>query len=143
MYSEKMSQLKEKPLLMEGVRWLICLFIMSIVACLFPYGQAITPVHEGDTCICYFFYQKNQKTYTLIGYPFISVLNNDNSSYYILQFLNILMFYTFNWVFLFINIWSVYRIRHNRDRLEVRREMFFVTIFWSLFCALQYIFYAV
>ena len=71
-----------------------------------------------------------------MGYPIIQAVGNDGLSYNILQTINILMFYTLNWAFLFINIWSVYMIRHNKDRLEVRREMYWVVILWSLFCGL-------
>ena len=51
-------------------------------------------------------------------------------------------FYSLNWLFLFIMIYSVYKIRHNKDRLEVRSEMRAVAAFWSFFCGLQYVFYA-
>ena len=138
-----MSQLKEETLLTKG-KWVLAIcFIMSVVGCLFPYGQAITPVHEGDTCICYFFFQKKlDNKWTLFGYPILNLIGRNDLSYNILQFINILMFYSLNWVFLYIQIYSVYKIRHNKDRLEVRREMYVVVLCWSIFCGLQYIWYA-
>lgn len=44
------------------------------------------------------------------------------------------MFFGLNWLFLFMNILNVYHVRHIKDRLEIRKEMTIIVIFWSLTC---------
>ena len=60
----------------------------------------------------------------------------------VLKAINMMTFYGLNWVFLFIMIYSVFKIRHNRDRLEVRMEMAISAACWSFFAGAQYVFYA-
>ena len=59
----------------------------------------------------------------------------------VLRVINVTMFFGLNWVFLFMNILNVYHVRHIRDRLEIRKEMTYIVVFWSFFCLLQYLWY--
>lgn len=52
-------------------------------------------------------------------------------------------FYLLNWVFLFALIWNVYKVRHIRDRLDIRKEMTTIIIVWAVFCLLQYLWYII
>ena len=58
-----------------------------------------------------------------------------------LKIINTSTFFLVNWVFLFFNIWAVFKIRKMNDRLDIRKEMFLVVTCWSFFDFLQYGFY--
>ena len=76
------------------------------------------------------------------GYPLLDMISDNKLALRILKAINMMTFYGLNWVFLFIMIYSVFKIRHNRDRLEVRMEMCISAACWSFFAGLQYVFYA-
>ena len=46
-----------------------------------------------------------------------------------------------NWFFLLWNIVAIYKIRKMRDRLDIRKEMTWAVVLWSVFDFLQYVFY--
>ena len=137
-YIEQMGQLKEKTLLLNGKWYLLACLVMSFIGCVYPFGQAISPVHEGDICICYYFVQRNlAHQYTLFGgYPILNMFRDNQIAFNVLRAINMVTFYSLNWVFLFIMIYSVFKIRHNKDRLEIRSEMRAVAVLWSFFCGL-------
>ena len=58
-----------------------------------------------------------------------------------LSILNLVTFYSVNWIFLMINVWYVFRIRKMDDRLLIRKEMTYVVAVWLIFDSFQYIFY--
>lgn len=127
-YADKMADLNEKRLICWAIKvcFIPCLLI-SIIATFFPYPQAFVPVQESQACICYFL-AKNENYYIL----FNAVKNN----YEVLTVINTLIFFGLNWWFLLKNILSVYHVRHIRDRLEIRKEMTYIVVMWSIFCLL-------
>ena len=137
-YREKMSQLREKVLLWKSF-WYVG--VPSLVAAAFgsafPFFQAFLPVHESDTCLCVYF--SNQEEH---GSRYLILKNlPDNVVFGLLNGLSSVSFYVINWIFLFIVIRAVYRIRHMKDRLDIRIEMTYVVILWFAFDTLQYFFF--
>ena len=59
----------------------------------------------------------------------------------LLNGLSSVSFYVINWIFLFIVIQAVYRIRHMKDRLDIRTEMIYVVVLWFAFDTFQYFFF--
>lgn len=59
----------------------------------------------------------------------------------VLLSINVTMFYLVNWLFLFINIRAIFRIRKMNDKLFIRQELSWVVGIWSFFDFFQYIFY--
>ena len=70
-------------------------------------------------------------------------LTRDSTGLLILQIINVTMFFGINWVFLLMIVRSVYHVRHIKDRLEIRKEMTYIVVIWSIFCLLEYCFYLV
>ena len=135
-YQAKMAALSERKLLMWAVK--VCFipcFLISVLATFFPYPQAVVPVHESQYCICYFLGKKGSRTFLLFD------VETSDVDVIILKVINVIMFFGLNWLFLLMIILSVYHVRHIRDRLEIRREMTLIVVFWSFCCLLQYIWY--
>ena len=127
-----MAALKETRLICWAIKFCVipCIIISSF-ATFFPYPQAVVPVHEAQKCMCYFINNESHMKYVLID-----LAHNDNTSIIILQVINVAMFFGLNWVFLFMIIRGVYHVRHIKDRLEIRKEMTYIVVFWSIFCLL-------
>ena len=88
-------------------------------------------------CICYFLDAGDNRSYLFAD------LETRNESIIILKVINIIMFFGLNWLFLLMVILSVYHVRHIKDRLEIRKEMFLIVVAWSFFCMWQYLWYIV
>lgn len=137
-YTAKMAALNEKRLICWAVKICVipCIFI-SLLATFFPYPQAMVPVHESQDCICHFLNDANHRNYVLMD------LTTNDVDLVILQVLNVTMFFGINWVFLLMIVRSVYHVRHIKDRLEIRKEMTYIVVLWSVFCLLQYCWYLI
>ena len=76
-------------------------------------------------------------------YVLADLSGNDESDLIILQVVNVSMFFGINWVFLLMIVRSVFNVRHIKDRLEIRKEMTYIVVLWSIFCLLQYCWYLI
>ena len=76
-------------------------------------------------------------------YVLADLANNDETNLIILQVVNVSMFFGINWVFLLMIVRSVFHVRHIKDRLEIRKEMTYIVVLWSIFCLLQYCWYLI
>ena len=103
--------------------------IAASIASYSPLFQAFLPVHESDTCLCAYYATEHTKNQPH-GIP---AHMKDQSFYELVSSLSSVSFYALNWIFLFIIIRAVFQIRHMKDRLEIRLEMFFVVILWLIF----------
>ena len=133
-----MAALNETRLICWAVK--ICLIpciLVSLLATFFPYPQAMVPVHESQYCICHFLNDPENRHYVLMD------LAANTTDIIILQVLNVTMFFGINWIFLLMIVRSVYHVRHIKDRLEIRKEMTYIIVLWSLFCLLQYCWYLI
>ena len=68
-------------------------------------------------------------------YPILSSFGHNRAQLAIdmLIGINVTSFYTVNWIFLFINIQAIFRIRKMNDKLDIRRELNWVVSIWSFF----------
>ena len=68
-------------------------------------------------------------------YPILSLFGHKRAQLAIdmLIGINVTSFYTVNWIFLFINIQAIFRIRKMNDKLDIRRELNWVVSIWSFF----------
>lgn len=134
-----MSNLREKYLLWKAL-WFVVIpvIVLAIFGSLFPYVQALVPVHENDVCMCLFFYDDMKGTR---NFPIMSNISEVNRQAEALKAINSVMFFGVNWCFLFLNIWAVFKIRKMKDRLEIRKEMTWAVALWSFFDFFQYVFY--
>ena len=64
---------------------------------------------------------------------------NPQYNYFILNTINIVSFFVVNFAFLFLMLNSVWKIRHIRDRLDIKQEMTYIVGFWSFYSLLQYL----
>ena len=124
-----MAALSERRLLLWATKYcFIPCTLISVLATFFPYPQAVVPVHESQYCICYFLGKKGSRSFLIFD------VETDDMDALILKVINVIMFFGLNWMFLLMIILSVYHVRHIRDRLEIRREMTLIVIFWSFCC---------
>lgn len=137
-----MGELRESVLLCKALKFVVVpLIIISLLASFFPFIQVLTPVHEGTECICYYLHENDQDN-GRYRYPLLYLLrDNKPMAANVLLSINVTMFYLVNWLFLFINIRAIFRIRKMNDKLFIRQELSWVVGIWSFFDFFQYIFY--
>lgn len=132
-----MTNLREETLIFKGVFWFllpsICIGVLGVF---FPAVYSIIPVHETDTCLCYFFKQvfdHNRK------YLFL----DQQSSYLNYRLMNSVAFFVTNWTFLMLLTWMIYRIRHIQDETLIKNECAWVVGIWISLSVCQYILFLV
>lgn len=130
-----MEKLKEINLIKTIVKYTLLAALFAFLGCIFPYMQAILPVHENDTCLCIYFYQLGDTENMVLRYPILSIADRESANFYAINILSSFSFYLVNWLFLFLNIQAVFRIRHMKDRLGIKREMTLIVGLWSFFDA--------
>lgn len=55
--------------------------------------------------------------------------------------INTIVFYAVNWIFLMLIVIKLYKIRHIKDKLDVRNEMAYTIAVWTFFSLIQYFFF--
>lgn len=104
-----MSSLKEQVILKKVYLYFLGPSLLLGISALFlPLVYALVPAHESGDCIC----KLGLNHFSLIP------VNKD-----VLLVTNTLMFYAVNWVFLLLLCLMLNRIRHIKDKLQIRDEM--------------------
>ena len=136
-----MGKLREHVLLWRAFKFVVVpAMIVALASSFFPFMQALVPVHEGDSCICIF--MKNKDT-GRGWYPILNMFSENSTAINLLVAINTTSFYAVNWIFLYVNIHAIYRIRKMTDKLDIRLELTWMVAIWSFFDLFQYIFYFV
>lgn len=134
-YIQKIHNLREERLIKQGCLYFIGpSIVLGLLGCFFPLVYIILPIHETDTCLCSFY---NRGPVWKIEEPPEFFLSESNFCRY--KLVSLISFLAFNWVFLVILLFKIYRIRHIHDKTLIKREI--VTIIGVLipFSIIQYI----
>ena len=137
-----MRSLQEGSLLKKGfLYFMLPSFCLAILSIWFPFIYAIVPADESLDCFCSlldnFPHWKNR----------ISVYNYVDTDYEIVpdfyMILNMIIFYAWNWAFIMVNSYMLYKIRHIGDKFNLLIEIGSLIIVYTFFCYIQYILYIV
>lgn len=127
-YIKKMTALREENLIHKGILYfLLPSFTLGILGMLNPCFFVLIPLQESEVCLCRFKcgpgYWLNQATYCdfLLG--------------------NKVMFEIFNWIFLFVLLMKIYRIRHINDETLIKQECVVIFGVWLSFSFVQNLLY--
>ena len=127
-----MAKLQENALLWACFRYFqLPFFILGFLGFFFPYVYAFVPVHEANLCICSF-YNK------LINQNRHYAIMQTDASFAVLQAINVLSFYSVNFIFLFTLLWMVYKIRHINDDTKIKAECATIVLLWLFISIWQY-----
>ena len=119
-----MAKLQENALLWACFKYFqLPFFILGFLGFFFPYMYAFVPVHEADLCICSF-YNK------LINQNRRYAIMQTDASFLVLQAINVLSFYSVNFIFLFTLLFMVYKIRHINDDTKIKAECATIVLLW-------------
>jgi hypothetical protein len=101
-----------------------------------PWIYAIIPASDSSICLCHFLKEPR----TLTGFGHVTHID-EQWEFYLIQAVNIGMFYLSNCLFLFALIFMGFRIRHIKDNLSLTTELATVVIIWIIFSSMQFTFY--
>lgn len=105
-YAIQIAGLNERALIWWAIKYfLMPCFCISILGTFFPYPQALVPVHESVYCLCYFTKNYKDGRYLLLN---IGGEDSYSTQMKILRVINTITFFSVNWIFLVVNIVSVY-----------------------------------
>jgi hypothetical protein len=123
-YKAQMSNLKEKVILRKLYLYFLGPSLaVGIIGLFLPLFYVLVPAHESSQCIC------------KLSSGLIPIKN------FTLLVINTLVFYTVNWVFLLLLCLMLHRIRHIKDKLQIREEMGYQIGVLTFFDVLQYFFF--
>jgi hypothetical protein len=100
--------------------FLLPCLVLGVLGVFFPFVYAVIPAHNSNLCI----YRLKQSQWAV---SLFNVPTND------LLLLNTIIFYLLNWVFLLAIYFMLYRIRHIKDKLQVKQEMTYTVGVWTVF----------
>ena len=105
------------------------MFVLCLLAMFNPYFYSITPAKESEICLCEF-YQLPKAPKRNFWYTINEV--RGAAAFLVLQYVNLIVFYLLNWVFLFALITMGLKIRYIKDGLSLVTELTTVVIIWTL-----------
>ena len=120
-----------------SMKFIIPALVFAILGSYFPYIEAMVPVHQSKECLC-----RREIKYETSKWHFIYNHVDDgsgSSNYFVLNTLNIGTFFLVNFFFLYLNIMQTWKIRHIKDRLDIKTEMTYIVGIWTVASALQYL----